>query len=133
MNENNLDRFYLSYVDMDGCWIWIRTMFRDGYGAMFRDGYGAMYCDGKMRRAHQSLTKLPTVSLWGKKISFTIFAETRLVSILSISNAQHNTRMRTAQLTVIKRRNTAPTATSTPLKTPTGIGAAEAANASSAN
>ena len=48
-----MDRFYLSHVDMDGCWIWIRTMFRDGYGAMFRDGYGAMYCDGKMRRAHR--------------------------------------------------------------------------------
>ena len=45
MNEKDFERFWLSYVRSDECWIWIRTM--------FRDGYGAFHLEGKLRRAHR--------------------------------------------------------------------------------
>lgn len=45
MDEKDWDRFRLSYVDIDGCWIWIRSR--------FRDGYGAATIAGKTKRAHR--------------------------------------------------------------------------------
>ncbi len=45
MDEKELDRLNLGYVELDGCWIWIR--------GMFRDGYGAIVIAGKTRRAHR--------------------------------------------------------------------------------
>jgi len=48
MDEKELDRLNLGYVELDGCWIWIR--------GMFRDGYGAIVIAGKTRRAHRSIS-----------------------------------------------------------------------------
>ena len=36
----------LFYIDeVNGCWLWKK--------GKFSDGYAAVYCDGKMRRAHR--------------------------------------------------------------------------------
>ncbi len=45
MEEKDLDRFLLSYVDIDGCWIWIRNMVTGGYGGFL--------LNGRNRRAHR--------------------------------------------------------------------------------
>ncbi len=45
MDENDIERFWLSYVFIDECWIWIRSLVKDGYGS-FR-------LAGRNRRAHR--------------------------------------------------------------------------------
>ncbi len=45
MEEKDEERFSFGYVEIDSCWIWIR--------GMFRDGYGAFVLKGKTRRAHR--------------------------------------------------------------------------------
>lgn len=45
MDENDKERFWLSYVMLDGCWIWIR--------GTVTGGYEAFIVDGKHKRAHR--------------------------------------------------------------------------------
>ena len=45
MEEKDKKRFALSYVDINGCWIWTRSKVTGGYG-----GFSV---DGKLKRAHR--------------------------------------------------------------------------------
>ena len=45
MSDDDKERFYLSYVLYDGCWLWIR--------GQCTGGYGQIVINGKARRAHR--------------------------------------------------------------------------------
>lgn len=45
MDKNDEERFSLSYVFVDDCWIWIRSK--------VTGGYGSFNVDGQNRRAHR--------------------------------------------------------------------------------
>ncbi len=45
MDDNDKERFWLSWVELDGCWIWIRNK--------VTGGYGGFVVGGRNRRAHR--------------------------------------------------------------------------------
>ena len=113
MEEKDKERFSFSYVEIDGCWMWRR--------GMFRDGYGAFVLKGKTRRAHRVAYELVhDVVLTPDQFLHHICKNKACVNPDHLEITYQLTHVDSA-VYGNKQKLTALTVTNIPLKTPIGI------------